>query len=29
VKDKLYPDLNFRGYISSMEQHWHDHLVPK
>lgn len=27
VKDRLYPDLKFRGYMASMPQHWHEHLV--
>ncbi len=27
VKDRLYPNLNFRGYMTSMPQHWHDHLM--
>jgi len=27
VKDKLFPNLKFRGYMQSMPQHFHDHLV--
>lgn len=27
VKDRLYPNLRFRGYMQSYPQHWHDHLV--
>jgi len=27
IKDRLYQNLRFRGYMQSMPEHWHDHLV--
>ena len=27
VKEKLYPNLRFRGYMASMPGHWHQHLI--
>lgn len=27
VQERLFPNLRFRGYMTSMPQHWHDHLV--
>ena len=28
VKNKLFPELRFRGHMQSLPDHWHEHLVP-
>ncbi len=27
IRRRRYPDLKFRGYMASIPQHWHDHLI--
>lgn len=27
VKEKLFPDRRFRGYMKNNKVHWHDHLI--
>lgn len=27
IKEKLFPNLRFRGYMASNPEHWHEHLI--
>jgi len=27
IRKKRYPSLKFRGYMQSIPDHWHDHLI--
>jgi len=29
IRQKRYPNLKFRGYIGSIPEHWHAHLIKR